>query len=64
MVVEVRTIRAEPGPLSTSPVDAFTDKKIALVRRHASRLGSVHRIDLIAVRLWSKGVDFHWIPRV
>lgn len=62
-VVEVRTVLSEPGPLAPDPVAALDDVKVALVRRHARRLGGVRRIDLMAVRFWSAGVDVHWLPR-
>lgn len=63
-VVEVRSIVAEPGPLAPDPISALSDAKVALVRRHAARLGGVGRIDLMAIRFWSAGADVHWLRRV
>ncbi len=62
-VVEVRAVVAEPGPVAADPVAALDDVKVALVRRHAARLGGVGRIDLVAVRFWSRGADVHWLRR-
>ncbi|MGQ0847704.1 MAG: YraN family protein [Actinomycetota bacterium] len=58
MAVEVRSTRA--GPFHTHPLDAFDYRKQQQVRSVAVTAGYT-RVDLVAVRFSTTGVDLHWI---
>lgn len=59
-VIEVRSVRAEPGPLGVDPLAAFDPAKARQVRRLAGSIGC-RRIDVVAIRFWEQGVDLHWL---
>jgi putative endonuclease len=60
VVVEVRSVANPGGPLDATPLEAFDAAKAAQVRRLAGRL-RCRRVDLMAVRFDSQGVDLHWV---
>lgn len=62
-VVEVRSVREEPGPAGADPLDAFDQTKARQVRRLAGSIGC-SRVDLVAIRFWKRGVDLHWLPNI
>ncbi len=65
-VVEVRSVTRPPdrgGWPAPHPLDAFDAAKAAQVRRLAAAL-HCSRVDLIAIRFHSAGVDLHWVKRV
>lgn len=62
-VVEVRSVREEPGPGGVDPLDAFDQAKARQVRKLAGSIGC-SRVDLVAIRFWGRGVDLHWLPNV
>ena len=60
VAVEVKTIRG--GGLEDASF-AFNSEKAAQVRRLANQLG-ISRVDLIAISVDRRGVDFRWVQEV
>lgn len=59
-VVEVRSVRGEPGPIGVDPLDSFDQAKARQVRRLAGSIGC-SRVDVVVVRFWKRGIDLHWL---